>query len=1636
MSTSESIHGSPQSTQHMRQAALLYGSGELAKAQQLCQTVLAAQPQHFDALTLLGVIAARMHRTDEAAELLRRAVTARPGDAAAHANYGNVLRDLERPDEALESYQRALLLSPDSADVHYNRANVLRQTRRLAEALESYALAIRSRPDFAEAHNNRGSALLDLERFDEALASYEQALRLRPGDAEIWYNRGKTLHALHRHDEALSSYAHALSIKPEHAEAHNNRGNVLKDLRRFDEALASFERAIEIRPDLAAAHYNRGNTQRELGHSLEALESYRRALEIKPDYSWLYGVWIWMKMQLAQWSGRRAELASLIERVGRQAKATLALPAIALVDSPAVQRQAAEIWVKASCPASAALPQIEKRPRGERIRIGYYSADLHTHATAFLMAGLFECHDRRHFEVIAFSFGPASEDDMRKRLVAAFDQFIDVRGKSDREVAELSRVLGIDIAVDLKGFTADDRAKIFALRAAPVQVSYLGYPGTMGAPYIDYLIADPTLIPEEARPHYSEKIVYLPHSYQVNDRHRQISGREFTRAELGLPPEGFVFCSFNNTYKITPEVFDIWMRLLRDVPESVLWLLQDDPTAPGNLRTEARARGIDPARLVFATRMLLPEHLARHRVADLFLDTPIYNAHTTASDALWAGLPVLTRLGESFAARVAGSLLNAIGLPELITRTDAEYEAKALELARDPRRLGELREKLLAHRLTTPLFDTELFARHLEDGYRAMVERYQAGLAPEHIHVAARGQGSATNTTDRSEPTRPPAPATAPPRRAPVATDRIPLVPQAMRQAVAAYTAGDWGKAEQLCHWVLEAQAQQFDALTLLGVIAARTGHATDAAQLLGQAVTARPADASAHLNYGNALRDLRRFAEALDSYARTLELRPFFPEAHFNRANTLKELGRLADAVAGYERALQVKPDYAEAHNNRGNALRDLGRFDEALASYQCALTIKPDYAEVHANRGNVLKELGRFAEALASYQRALEIHPDYAEAHNNRGVVLTELQRGPQAIEAYDRALALRPDYAEAHNNRGNTLNALERFDEALQCYQRALAIRPDYAEAHYNRGDTLLKLRRFEEALGSYRQALRLRPDYAEAHNGVGNALKDLRRLEEALASYQRALDIRPEYAEAHNNRGNVLTYLSRADEALLAYQQALDARPDYAEAWNNRAWALKFLGRLDEALESYQRALTIAPEYEWLYGLWLHLRIQLCSWDHLAADMATLVSRIGEQRHATPPFAVVTCFDSAALQRRAAEIWVNATCPPSAVLGPLERRARGARIRVGYYSADFHGHATAFLMAELIERHHRDEFEVIAFSFGPAHEDEMRARLRSAFNEFVDVHGKSDREVAELSRKLGIDIAVDLKGYTYNQRPGIFSYRTAPIQVSYLGYPGTVGAPYIDYLVADPTLIPEEARPHYSEKIAYLPHSYQVNDRHRQISGHEFSRAELGLPPQGFVFCCFNASYKITPAVFDLWMRLLREAPGSVLWLLAHSPTAVSHLRREARARGVAEERLVFAPRLPLPEHLGRHRAADLFLDTLPCNAHTTASDALWAGLPVLTRLGESLAARVSGSLLKAIGLPELITRSAEEYQAKALELARHPERLRELRERLLANRLTTPLFDTESYTRHLEHAYRQMYERYQAGLAPEHLHVPP
>ena len=739
-----------------------------------------------------------------------------------------------------------------------------------------------------------------------------------------------------------------------------------------------------------------------------------------------------------------------------------------------------------------------------------------------------------------------------------------------------------------------------------------------------------------------------------------------------------------------------------------------------------------------------------------------------------------------------------------------------------------------------------------------------------------------------------------------------------------------------------------------------------------------------------------------------------------------LHRAGQLADATRLYRQILAQDSRQADAWHLLGVIAHQLGRHDDCEQLIGQAIGLDAGVASYHSNLGLALSAQGRSREALAAYDTALRLDPAYAEAHSNRGAVLRALGDPAAALAAFDAALRTSPDYADAFGNRAIALNDLGRLDEALAANEAALGIRPNHAPTLSSRGTTLYRLGRLDEALDAYDAALRLKLEAPTLANR-GAVLLSLGRLDEAMASCQAALCLAPDDTGALYNRAAALHELGRLDAALAAYDTALRVSPDHAETHSNRGAALYELDRLDEALLAYGEAVRIKPDYAEAGSLLIHCLQSVCWWEGLAGRHQALLRQVSTGNGKLALFPLLS-FDSTSEQQLA-----GARSQAKCLAGPVLAKQpphRDGKIRLGYLSTDFRQHPTAHLISELIERHDRRRFDVIGYSSGVDDGSPERRRLMNGFDRFVDIRTASHADAATLIHRDGIDILVDLNGYTRGARTRILARRPAALQVNFLGYPGTMGADFIDYIIADPIVVPPGDERFFSEAVIRLPNSYQPNDQKRPIAEDTQSRDACGLPAHAFVFCCFNNGFKITPILFALWMRLLAQIPGSVLWLLETNQAAKANLRREAATAGIAPDRLVFAPRQALPEHLARHRLADLFLDTLPYNAHTTASDALWAGLPILTCRGGTFAGRVAASLLTAVGLPDLITSSPDEYEALALALARAPERLSGLKRRLAANRDTAPLFDSRRYTSSLEAAYERMWERHCVGEAPD------
>ncbi|MBF0126701.1 MAG: tetratricopeptide repeat protein [Magnetococcales bacterium] len=713
--------------------------------------------------------------------------------------------------------------------------------------------------------------------------------------------------------------------------------------------------------------------------------------------------------------------------------------------------------------------------------------------------------------------------------------------------------------------------------------------------------------------------------------------------------------------------------------------------------------------------------------------------------------------------------------------------------------------------------------------------------------------------------------------------------------------------------------------------------------------------------------------------------------------------------------------------------ALHQSGHLAEAEQRYLTILRHFPEHGETRHRLGALAVQAGEPAAGLSHFQAALQADPtveqywlSYLEAllsHRQPEIAAQVLARRRQSAPAPP------PSYAALYNNLGNAFQGLNRLEEAATCYHQALELLPDHPAILCNLGALLQEQGAFREAEAHLRRALEKQPGDAEILNNLGNALQARERLKEAESLLQTALRIQPDYAEAHNNLGNLLMGTHRHAEAEASFRHALRCQPRSADVLFNLGCLLEERQRFPEAEATFRQAVEQDPEHGLALSQAVHCAQFNAHWRSLDADARAMDALLRRGVPLAPfPLLSLPSFDDGAVLRRANGLYVTWLFAPLLNAPPMvdpDHHPRRERLRIGYASADFRNHPVTQVMAPVLESHDRGRFIVYAYAYGPESDDAGRRRIVAGCDQFRDLTPLSDQAAARRIADDGIDLLIDLTGIMQHFRLEIAARRPAPILVNF-GHPGSMGHPRLaDYKISDGILSPPHMADQFSERLALMPDSAVLYDP-RRPGATPPSRAEARLPESAFVFCCFNQTYKLTPECFDLWCHLLREVPESVLWLAQPNPVARSNLRERAALRGVEPVRLIFAPRVPMARHLGRLSLADLALDTFPCTSHTTGRDALWSGVPLLTRMGDTFVSRVAGSLLHNVGLPELITSTWEAYRGVALELARHPDRLSNLRERLRANRLTHPLFDTERFTRDLERLYERMWRDHAAG----------
>lgn len=852
-------------------------------------------------------------------------------------------------------------------------------------------------------------------------------------------------------------------------------------------------------------------------------------------------------------------------------------------------------------------------------------------------------------------------------------------------------------------------------------------------------------------------------------------------------------------------------------------------------------------------------------------------------------------------------------------------------------------------------------------------------------------------------------------------------------RAMAAENAGRLEEARAGYLDVLQAEPQNPAALHRMGVVELRLGNPRDAV-ILFQKSLAIAKDLDVYLDFAAAMAGMARWDAAAAVYTAALRVAPASADAHYGLALALHRQGRPQDAEPHYRKVLATFSHLGEVHNNLGVALQELGRFAEAAAAHCEAARIDPADAASWSKLGVALHAMGQHAEAEAAFRKAAGFAPQDADGWHNLTCALDAVGRPVEALASGRLAVALDPGSARNWLALGNAAQAARHPEDAWRAASAAVRLEPSDPAARNNLANALRELGRPRDAVAQYRAALELQPDFPLAETNLAQALSGLRDADGALAVLRALLVRQPMNGEAWRRLGSVLAEAVRPDAAVAVLRKAVALAPGEPDAHTDLAMAAAMAGWSRQSVEACRRVLRLVPGHAAALGQLVHQQRLLCDWRDLDGLEAQLLRQVRAGAEGVSPFDVLSCASTLADQQSAAARWAAAKARGAVAVARPAAVSHDGRLRIGYLSSDFREHAMGHLMVDALEIHDRSRFAVTAYSTGIDDGSELRRRFQRGIERFVDLRRHTDADAARAIEADGIDILVDLTGFTSFSRTSILAARPAPLQVNWLGYPGTLGAPYVDYIVADPTVIAPDEDGFFTERVVRLPDCYQPNDRQRAIAEATPTRTGCGLPEDGFVFCCFNSAYKLTPALFDGWARILAAVPGSVLWLYAGNAQVTVNLRREGEARGIDPHRLVFAQPLPHAEHLARHRLADLFLDTLPYNAHTTASDALWAGLPVLTRRGTTFAGRVAASLLRAAGLPELIVDGQEAYEAEAVALARSSGRLRDLRQRLARDRPVCPLFDTPRFTRHLETAYRAMWDIHRAGGAPRPITV--
>ena len=757
---------------------------------------------------------------------------------------------------------------------------------------------------------------------------------------------------------------------------------------------------------------------------------------------------------------------------------------------------------------------------------------------------------------------------------------------------------------------------------------------------------------------------------------------------------------------------------------------------------------------------------------------------------------------------------------------------------------------------------------------------------------------------------------------------------------------------------------------------------------------------------------------EAETIYKKIINESPNSFEANHALGAIYLQLRNYKESISWTKKAININSKHHAPYNNLGASYLAIKEFYNAISAFSEAIKIKPDYAQAYNSLGITYKKLEQYDNAIINYNKAIKLKPDYAEVYNSLGIILIEKKEFKLSEVNFNKAIKLKPNYAEVYSNLGFLYLKLKKYDQARDYCKKAIRLNPHYPEAYMNLGAIYLNLEKFEEALINYNQAIKLKPDHADAYNDIGIVYKVLKKFETSIEYLNKAIKLKPDHALAYNNLGALYLEQRKYEEALNSFNEAIKIKPDYAEPYYNRSVLYAETKRPQLAISDAYKAIKLEPENSSRLGHLLGCKNDICEWDGLKTIISTITKKIVEENIKDyPSHPLLNHIDSLGTLRQLLDADSN-----KQESSKLVQKSKNKKINVGYFSGDFKQHPVGLIVSKLFSFHNKKEFEIFGFSSNPEHnlDDKITKDILNSFDKFYDISKKSDEEIVSDVKNCGLDIAIDLNGFTKYSKSYLFRKRIAPIQVNFLGYPGTTGK-FNDYIIADKYLIPEKSKKFYFEKKIYMPNFFLPNNNKESLPDDKFERKNLNIPENSFVFSCFNNCTKINPFIFNCWMRILRKVENSIILFVEFNSHAKENLKKEALKRNINPNRLIFSPLIDFDKRLLRYKFCDLFLDTFPYTAHSTASECLWSKIPLLTLAGESFQSRVSFSLLKNLEMDELITYSIEEYEKKAIDIGSNKLLLKQIKDKLSQSIEKTSIFNMNNYVKNLEKGYLEIFK---------------